>query len=128
MATKLSKSVIKNAVECAMSGMDFAIKPKQLEAVINVIKGKDTLCIFPAAFGKSLIFQLLPHVSSTLKMYLQPIVIVISPLLSLIEDHVVSCNNLKCLNLSAVKLEAQNSLTISAVESLMLFLAHLRLG
>ena len=51
-----SPSVIDAVENILPEGMK--IKPKQLEALNYVISGKDTLCILPTSFGKSLIFQL----------------------------------------------------------------------
>ena len=36
---------------------NFVIKPKQFTAIFNILKEKDTLCILPTSYGKSLIFN-----------------------------------------------------------------------
>jgi superfamily II DNA helicase RecQ len=51
---------ISKIVNELVNPLGFKIKPKQLEAVVNIVGGIDTLCILPTSFGKSLIFQLLP--------------------------------------------------------------------
>jgi ATP-dependent DNA helicase RecQ len=40
-------------------GID-TLKPQQEEAIGNLLEGRNTFCIFPTGFGKSLVFTLLP--------------------------------------------------------------------
>jgi len=66
-----------------------------MEAMVNIISGCDTLAILPTAYGKSMIYQLLPPVCSVLEDQPDhPIVIVVSPLKSLIVDQVARANEL----------------------------------
>ena len=53
----IRKKYIKNEVQKIMKAFDFSMKVKQFDAVCNIIRGKDTLCVLPTSFGKSLIFQ-----------------------------------------------------------------------
>jgi ATP-dependent DNA helicase RecQ len=85
--------------------LGFKIKPKQLEAVTNIVRGLDTLCILPTSFGKSLIFQLLPAVFRRLNIFPAPIIIVVSPLLSLIEDQISSANSINLGLCATIKLD-----------------------
>lgn len=55
-------------------------KPKQYEIINNIIQGNDVLAILPTGYGKSLTFQL-PG------LYIDKTTIVISPLISLMEDQ-----------------------------------------
>ena len=57
----LKKKYIKNTVEKIMESFDFSMKPEQFDAVYNIIRGKDTLCLLPTSSGKSFIFQILPY-------------------------------------------------------------------
>ena len=42
---------------------DLEIKEHQYEAIKSVVvQGKDTVCVLPTGYGKSLIFQILPFV------------------------------------------------------------------
>ncbi|XP_057296172.1 putative ATP-dependent DNA helicase Q1 [Hydractinia symbiolongicarpus] len=88
--------------------LSFSIKPKQLEAVVNILNGVDTLCIFPTCYGKSLIYQLLPSVCLELNIAPSPLVLVVSPLISLIQDQVSSANSLSALGLKASKLDCDD--------------------
>ena len=77
----------------------FAIedfRPNQLEAMNTTLSGLDCVLILPTGAGKSLCYQLPAVLSSG-------ITLVISPLVSLMEDQVM---NLEKLNISAVMLNA----------------------
>ena len=95
------KDLLLQAVEQTISKVNdgFKIKPKQLEAIKNIVEKKDTLAILPTSYGKSLIYQMLPSVCTTLGLALNPFVIVISPLKSLIQDQLSAASNLKCIGL-----------------------------
>ena len=42
---------------------DLEIKEHQYEAIKSVVvQGKDTVCVLPTGYGKSLIFQILPFI------------------------------------------------------------------
>ena len=112
--------VLREAVEKILESKSFSIKPQQFQAISNIVKEEDTLCILPTSFGKSLIFQILPAIYSfinnntiiaadchhNIKPPLNPIVIVLSPLLSLISDQ-ISCANSSGFGVRAVKLDTQ---------------------
>lgn len=59
------------------------LKPQQKDIINNFLKGNDTLGILPTGFGKSICY-ILPHLIT------QKNVIVISPLISLMEDQHIS--------------------------------------
>ena len=74
-------------------------KAKQVEAVQNVILQRDTLCLLPTGYGKTLIFQVLPPLYSLLSQEgliyhspNDPLVIVVSPLVALMKSQVESIN------------------------------------
>ena len=81
----------------------------QLKALNNFLCGKDSFVCLPTGHGKSLIYQLCPVVvkelsSSGLEQFpTDPIVIVISPLNSLIADQIGSCEK---LGIKACKLDS----------------------
>ena len=52
------------------------------------------MCLLPTGYGKSLIFQLAPLVAKKLEPSKTPVVIVISPLNALMEEHVREANSL----------------------------------
>ncbi|XP_066924465.1 uncharacterized protein, partial [Clytia hemisphaerica] len=70
----------------------YEIKEKQFDAVYNIVRGKDTLCVFPTGFGKSLIYQIIPNLAKELYLAASPLVIVISPLVALIKDQIYEAN------------------------------------
>ena len=107
---------IVNAVEKSLSKINknFTIRPKQLETIINVVKGYDTLAILPTSYGKSLIFRLLPSVCKQLKGHTNnAIVAVIAPLESIIKDQIDSANKMSSsLGLRACRVDNINLETI----------------
>ena len=58
---KLSNKIIQQL------NTEYRIKPKQFQAIENVVNGKDTLAILPTSYGKSVIYQLLPSLFRELK-------------------------------------------------------------
>ncbi|XP_066916659.1 probable ATP-dependent DNA helicase RecS [Clytia hemisphaerica] len=100
----------------------FELKYKQLEAVDSILMGKDTLCILPTGFGKSLIYQILPACVKKFRPDIKnPLVVVISPLVALIKDQVQSCNTNQTLGLKASSLEFSKISQISKGEFNILF-------
>ena len=101
-------------LEDLFSDTSISVKPKQLQALQSILKGKDTLCILPTGFGKSLIYQMIP--ASFTKMFSsddfhvsRPTVIVLSPLTSLISNQVSSANKLPHgLGISAAAIDLNN--------------------
>jgi len=102
-------SNVSDVVQHTLSKVDksFIIKPKQLEAIRNVVNKTDTLAILPTSYGKSLIYQLIPAVFKSLGLAANPMVIVISPLRSLIQDQISAASKLSnCLDLFPSSLES----------------------
>jgi len=102
-------AVIRDAVETCISRVDssYSAKPKQLEAIENILKGHDTLAILPTSYGKSMIYQLLPAVCKLLPGQPdQAIIVVLSPLKALIQNQIEEANIYpKALNLNACSLD-----------------------
>ena len=77
------------------------LKKEQEEALFNFVSKKDVFVNLPTGFGKSLIYQMTPMVVKQLGLCMNPIILVISPLVSLMQDQV---NQLKNHGISAVSL------------------------
>ena len=63
------------------------LKVKQYQVVDSILKGRDTIAILPAGYGKSIIFYLLPFICDYIKVTKPSngyAVLIISPLNSLI--------------------------------------------
>ena len=114
MADSSEDTVLITAVNECLKGK-FSIKPQQLSAISYILKGIDTLCILPTGFGKSLIYQLLPSLflkinaenvaeTVTSTSTTNPVIVVLSPLLSLIKDQVDSVHQ-SYLGLNACALD-----------------------
>ena len=76
--------------------LDFPLKPKQREAARHLFNGRDAFICLPTGYGKSICYQCLPFLldwkrTTGGKVDCSPsVVLVISPLLSLISDQVKS--------------------------------------
>ena len=70
--------------------------PEQQDAIKAFFKGKDVFVNLPTGFGKSLIFQCLPLVADSVhdKPRGSSVIVVISPLRSLMEDQVQYLNSI----------------------------------
>ena len=67
-------------------GIDFPLKEAQVQALESVYEGKNTICLLPTGFSKSVIYQLTPFL---LEHKVQDAVtLVISPLNSIMQDQV----------------------------------------
>ena len=72
------------------------LKPKQVKCLEAVYNGRDAVAVLPTGYGKSLIFHLLPSLlfdklncrQPPTSLRIRPVVIVVSPLNSLISDQI----------------------------------------
>ena len=72
-------------------GLPFKLRGKQVETVRSLYHGHDTVAVLPTGFGKSTIFQLLPWLMQAKHgkhSHSPMIVVVISPINSIMEDRV----------------------------------------
>lgn len=84
----------------------------------SIINGKDTLCVLPTAFGKSLIYHALPKL---MKIHENPIAVILSPIVSLIDDKVQSATKMIGLDLKASAINRVNFNDVSSGEYNLLF-------
>jgi len=74
----LNTRTVESCLDEIFSETNITLKPKQVEAIKNIFIGKDTLCILPTAFGKSMIYQCLPKLFSLMESSQpHPVVVVI---------------------------------------------------
>ena len=83
---------------CHVFGVE-KLFPEQENALKAFISREDVLLNLPTGFGKSLVFQMAPLVHAELSKFnhrftANPIIIVISPLASLMEDQTIFLRNL----------------------------------
>lgn len=64
------------------------LKKEQLEALYNFVCRRDVFVNLPTGFGKSLIYQISPFIVKELNICDNPIIIVVSPLVTLMQDQV----------------------------------------
>ena len=74
------------------------LKPKQIEAVSALIRGEDVFVSLLTAYGKSLIYGILPSLFDLIRRKQSSIAIVVSPLVALMRDqqHSFTAMGLKC--------------------------------
>ena len=102
-AASLSYKVFEKAVKCAMTkvkiGQISSLTEPQSRSLFNFLRGNDTFVSLPTGHGKSLIYQICPAVARELasienQFPSEPVVVVISPLISLIADQISSCERM----------------------------------
>ena len=85
------ESAVSFALRC-LDSSDLVLKPQQKEAVRLVWEGKDVFVLLPTGFGKSIIYELLPflfdHKLGGMDAKMRSLIIVVSPLISLMADQV----------------------------------------
>ena len=77
------------------------LKQEQLEALYNFVCRRDVFVNLPTGFGKSLVFQMAPFVVKELNLCENPIIIVVNPLVTLMQDQVTK---LRKQGISAISL------------------------
>ena len=112
-----------SSISCS-SYWNVNLKPKQVKCLEAVYSGRDVVAVLPTGYGKSIIFHLLPALlfdkvnSGNIAPPSQSIVIVVSPLNSLIRDQIRRINQ---GNIKATVLNVQNNENSDEVQ---LDLAH----
>ena len=87
-----SQTAISSSVDTATRILGYcSLKDKQKEAIVAFLSGKDVFVALPTGYGKSLSYGCLPGAFDILrKTEKKSIAIVISPLISLMNDQVSS--------------------------------------
>ena len=68
-----------------------ALKPKQIEVVRAIVRGRDVFAILPTGYGKSLCYSCLPYTFDMLLPDREPaIVVVVTPLTAILKDQVIT--------------------------------------
>ncbi len=102
METELDKTSFAGAVQYAKACVcrdDVVLKSKQVEVLKVMYQGKDCFVWFPTGYGKSLCYQLLPFLLDHKRGRIGApqaelsVVIVVSPLVSLMVDQVSSLHS-----------------------------------
>ena len=93
-----------NALSSVLQGLNSLgiskLTKEQRQALFLFSNGKDTFAVLPTGHGKSLIYQMAKVMNKD-----RPVIIVISPLKSLIANQIRECGR---FGLSSCKLEAEN--------------------
>lgn len=82
---------VEDIVNKAASDLGYSsLRDKQKEAILGFVRGRDVFVSLPTGSGKSLCYSILPKVFDRLRKTSTSIVIVVSPLISLMKDQVHS--------------------------------------
>ncbi len=85
MSVAISHDQLKNTIQTKFKLASF--RPGQEEAIQRALSGQHLLVVMPTGAGKSLVYQLLA-------LYFKGTTIVISPLIALMQDQVMSLKGL----------------------------------
>lgn len=91
--TDSSPASFEDLVTYALESLDrvsFKLKSQQLDSIKYVVEGSDVFVWLPTGFGKSIIYESLPFVFDRLRNVSNSLVLVVSPLISLMVDQVKS--------------------------------------
>uniref|UniRef100_A0A8C6WTJ5 DNA 3'-5' helicase n=1 Tax=Neogobius melanostomus TaxID=47308 RepID=A0A8C6WTJ5_9GOBI len=96
MACAASDTMFSSALSTVLSSLENikSLKPEQETALEAFLMKKDVFAMLPTGFGKSLIYQLSPLVAKEMKLFPNPVVVVVSPLVALMEQQVVEASRL----------------------------------
>ena len=85
----LSTVSVAELVEIAVRKVGISLKVEQKQCIEAVLQRKDVFVTLPTGFGKSMIFHLLPLCCRCFRAYTtSPLVVVVAPLVSLMEDQI----------------------------------------
>lgn len=87
--------------------LGFSLKDEQKEALKSFVLKKDVFAVLPTGYGKSLIYQLASLVAKRMELSENPLVIIVSPLIALMDDQVKEASNfgITAMQLGSDKLE-----------------------
>lgn len=121
-STKYSRSFASDRWNDALASVCSAFNIKDLyseqkEALENFFAGKHVYVNLPTAFGKSLIYQAIPVMDDSLKLRTERsgIIVVISPLKSLMIEQVAFLNSIGLPSVSLTDVECENVKVIQDV-------------
>ena len=118
-------SLLKEAVQFALTKIkknNFILTKEQEESVLAVFSGQDTVVCLPTGHGKSVIFEVIPWCHQFVdKVHFEYIVLIISPLLSLMDKQVQDPKqrDLKALRLSS---DLSSEALVSVKETIITYL------
>ena len=134
----MNQADVTDAVNYGSACLGICLKPEQTQAVHSLLAGEDVFVSLPTGYGKSAIFQVLPFCASYLVSLVNPnpepslavpVVLIVSPLISLVADQVVSLQDKLHVHLpdrrSGSVVSVGTGGNLSTPESLNAFVTHL---
>ncbi len=92
----VSSDCFDKAIDSSAKRFGFQLKKEQMLAIRNFMEGKDVFVSLPTGYGKILCYLLLPSIFNARYNENNSKIIVISPLISPMEDQVTSCKKSSC--------------------------------
>ncbi|XP_076146136.1 putative ATP-dependent DNA helicase Q1 [Alosa pseudoharengus] len=111
---------VDSAIRSVLEDIDskLILKEEQRNAIKAFVEKKDVFGVLPTGFGKSLIYQLAPLVAKKMGHNENPLVIVVSPLVALMEDQVKEATE---MGITAMQLGVNDEVDIASGRCQLLF-------
>ncbi|ROK23451.1 ATP-dependent DNA helicase Q-like 3 [Anabarilius grahami] len=111
---------VDSAIASVIEDIDsaFILKEEQRTAIKAFVDGKDVFAVLPTGFGKSLIYRLAPMVAKKMGRNENPAVIVVSPLVTLMENQVIEATE---MGITAMQLGVHDEVDITSGRCQLLF-------
>ncbi|KAK7912488.1 hypothetical protein WMY93_012699 [Mugilogobius chulae] len=110
--------IFEAALSAVLNEVDMILKKPQETALKAFLLGNDVSAVLPTGFGKSLIYQLAPLVAKKMDTNSNPVVVVVSPLVALMEQQVKEASK---LGVTAMQLGVNSEEEIVSASPMLLF-------
>uniref|UniRef100_A0A8C6U030 DNA 3'-5' helicase n=1 Tax=Neogobius melanostomus TaxID=47308 RepID=A0A8C6U030_9GOBI len=118
MAAAATQRSFASALSAVLNELNLSLKPQQEAALKAFLLNNDVFATLPTGFGKSLIYQLAPLVAKKMDIYVNPVVVVVSPLVALMEQQVKEASK---LGVTAMQLGENSDKEIFSGQAQLLF-------
>ena len=88
-----NQKATENSMDTACLELGMELKNHQRDSIEAILEERDVFVTLPTGYGKSMIFHLLPKCARYLRQSKSPLVIVMAPFLSLMEEQISKIND-----------------------------------
>lgn len=119
---------LEEAIASAAKTMGYSeLRPKQREAIVEFIGGKDVFVSLPTGSGKTLCYCLLPLAFDAMKSRIgtesNSIVVIVSPLIALMKDQVKHMQERKVSAIYAGDMDEQSEVAVTRGQHQLIFIS-----